>query len=124
MRDLASRDEDELTEVRSDWGRSGGTVRRRPGYRTVLDEIDAGRVDVLYSYSLSRLCRSFLDFADLLKRCNERGVRLRFAQEGDYDLRTATGRGFVHIGRGIRADGARTRRRAKRRGSRREAGKG
>ena len=51
----------------TDWGRSGGSTRR-PGYQRLLGAIDRREVETIYSYSLSRLSRSLLDFADLLER--------------------------------------------------------
>lgn len=97
VRELAKRHGDDLGEMLSDWGRSGGTVARRPGYRAVLDAIDSGSVRTLYSFSLSRLSRSLLDFADLLERCRRQKVRLRLVTEGEIDNKSATGRAFVSM---------------------------
>ena len=94
VRDLAARNGDELVGVLTDWGKSGGSTRR-PDYQRLLAAIDAGEIHTIYSYSLSRLSRSLLDFADLLERCRKAEVRVRLAQEGDIDWSTATGRAFA-----------------------------
>jgi DNA invertase Pin-like site-specific DNA recombinase len=97
VRDLAARNGDQLQEVLSDWGRSGGSLRRRPAYQAVLEAIERDGVTVIYSFSLSRLSRSLLDFADLLERCQRRKVRIRLVQEGDVDYSSATGRAFASM---------------------------
>lgn len=98
MRELAARHGDELPAViASDMGRSGGSTRRRPEYRAMLDAIDSGQVQAIYSYSLSRPSRSVLDFTDLLERCRRLGVIIRLVAEGQIDYGTATGRAFANM---------------------------
>jgi DNA invertase Pin-like site-specific DNA recombinase len=97
VRELAERHGDLLEGILSDLGRSGGTTARRPGYRQVVDAIESGEATVLYSYSLSRLSRSLLDFADLVERCKARGIPIRLVVEGSIDYATATGRAFASM---------------------------
>lgn len=98
VRELAARHGDELPAViASDMGRSGGSTRRRPEYQAMLDAIDGAHVQAIYSYSLSRLSRSVLDFTDLLERCRRRGVIIRLVSEGQIDYSTATGRAFANM---------------------------
>ena len=94
VRDLAARNGDVIDSLVTDWAKSGGDSKR-PGYRQLLAAIDAGSVKTIYSFSLSRLSRSLLDFVDLLDRCRQHGVRVRLVQEGDIDWRSATGRAFA-----------------------------
>lgn len=95
-RALAVRNGDELVEVLSDWGKSGGTVRR-PDYQRLLAMIEAGEVRTVYSFSLSRLSRSLVDFADLMERCRAHSVRIQLVQEGSIDWSTATGRMYATL---------------------------
>lgn len=98
VRELAARHGDELPAViPSDMGRSGGSSRRRPEYQAILDAIDAGQVETIYSYSLSRLSRSVLDFTDLLERCRRSRVNIRLVSEGQIDDGSATGRAFANM---------------------------
>lgn len=98
VRELAAHFGDELPAViASDMGRSGGSTRRRPEYQAMLDAIDGGQIQTIYSYSLSRLARSVLDFTDLLERCRRRGVMIRLVSEGQIDYSTATGRAFANM---------------------------
>lgn len=56
-----------------DGGYSGGNADR-PALKRLLDDIDAGRVDVVVVVKVDRLSRSLLDFAQMMNRFNERGV--------------------------------------------------
>ena len=96
-RELAKRHGDKLPVILSDMAVSGGTTRRRPEYGRLLEAIDAGTVQTVYSFSLSRLARSVIDFADLLERCRKQGVTVRLVQEGQIDYTTATGRGYANM---------------------------
>ncbi len=95
VRELAGRHGDAIDTVLTDWAKSGGSARGRPGYQDMLARIEAGSVRAIYSYSLSRLSRSLLDFAGLLERCRAQNVSIRLVQEGSIDHSNATGRGFA-----------------------------
>jgi DNA invertase Pin-like site-specific DNA recombinase len=95
--ELAKRHGDALGEILSDMAVSGGTTRRRPDYKHMVDAIEAGEVQTIYSFALSRLARSVIDFADLLERCRKRGVTVRLVQEGQIDYSSATGRGYANM---------------------------
>ncbi|RIJ14003.1 recombinase family protein [Henriciella mobilis] len=57
-----------LIETRyEDGGISGGHLER-PGVRSLLDDIDAGRIDMVVVYKIDRLTRSLADFARLVER--------------------------------------------------------
>jgi DNA invertase Pin-like site-specific DNA recombinase len=96
-RELAARHGDELPEVLSDMAVSGGSTRRRPDYARLVQAIEGGRTRTIYSFALSRLARSVIDFADLLEKCRKHGVTVRLVQEGQIDYSTATGRGFANM---------------------------
>ena len=48
-------------------GISGGTLDR-PALQALLEEVDAGRVDMIVVYKIDRLTRSLADFAKLVER--------------------------------------------------------
>lgn len=50
-----------------DGGLSGGTLER-PALQLLLDEVDAGRVNMVVVYKIDRLTRSLADFARLVER--------------------------------------------------------
>ncbi|MEZ5813636.1 MAG: recombinase family protein [Alphaproteobacteria bacterium] len=56
-----------------DGGFSGGSLER-PALKTLLDDIRAGRVDIVVVYKIDRLTRSLMDFAKLVEIFDEHGV--------------------------------------------------
>ena len=56
-----------------DGGFSGGTLDR-PALTQLLDDLDAGRVDLIVVYKVDRLTRSLSDFAKLVERLDARGA--------------------------------------------------
>ncbi len=56
-----------------DGGISGGTLER-PGLQNLLDEIEAGKVDLVVVYKVDRLTRSLADFAKLVDRFDTTGA--------------------------------------------------
>ena len=52
---------------------SAGALSRRPMLRALLDDMDAGRHDVLVVSRLDRLSRSAMDFYDMLDRAKRKG---------------------------------------------------
>jgi len=81
----------------SDWNRSGGTGKKRPGYQQLVTMIEAGQVSALYGYSLSRLSRSISDFTTLAELCVAQGVPIRLASDQNLDFTTASGRFVVNV---------------------------
>ncbi len=63
----------ELTELYDDGGFSGGSMER-PGLKALLDDVQAGRVDVIVVYKVDRLTRSLVDFAKMVDVFDEAGV--------------------------------------------------
>jgi site-specific DNA recombinase len=56
-----------------DGGYSGGTLER-PALKRLLENIQAGRIDVVVVYKIDRLSRSLMDFAKLVEIFERRGV--------------------------------------------------
>lgn len=55
-----------MREHYNDGGFSGGTLER-PGLKTLIEDIEAGLVDVIVVYKIDRLSRSLMDFAKLVE---------------------------------------------------------
>ena len=62
-----------LPEVYDDGGLSGGTLAR-PALTRLLDDIAAGRIDIVVVYKVDRLTRSLLDFSKLVEAFDKAGV--------------------------------------------------
>jgi site-specific DNA recombinase len=56
-----------------DGGYSGGNIER-PALQRLLDDVDAGRIDVVVVYKIDRLTRSLADFARIVERFDAKGV--------------------------------------------------
>jgi site-specific DNA recombinase len=61
-------------EASYDDGGFTGANTDRPAFRRLLDDVDAGRVDVVVVYKVDRLSRSLLDFARVMERFNTAGT--------------------------------------------------
>ena len=62
-----------LPTLYDDGGFSGGTMDR-PALQRLLDDIRAGKVDVVVVYKIDRLTRSLFDFAKIVEAFDARGV--------------------------------------------------
>ncbi len=62
-----------LSERYDDGGFSGASLDR-PALRSLLDDIDAGRIDCVVVYKVDRLSRSLLDFARIMGLFEQHGV--------------------------------------------------
>ena len=63
-----------LVDDRYDDGGFTGANIDRPAFARLLEDIDAGRVDVVVVYKVDRLSRSLLDFAKVMDRFNQAGA--------------------------------------------------
>ena len=62
-----------LSDRYDDGGYSGGNLER-PGMQQLLNDIDAGKLDVIVVYKVDRLTRSLMDFSKIVERLDARGV--------------------------------------------------
>ena len=62
----ASEGWDAVSELYDDGGWSGGTMNR-PAITQLLDDVKAGKVDVIVVYKVDRLTRSLADFAKIVE---------------------------------------------------------
>jgi site-specific DNA recombinase len=69
-----------LPERYDDHGYSGATLAR-PAFKRLLDEVRAGRIDLIVTYRMDRLSRSQRDFLNLMHLFDEHGVRWVSATE-------------------------------------------
>lgn len=71
--------------------------KRRPQYEAVLKAARSGEVDVIVSYSNSRLTRRPMELEDLITLHDRHGTRIVTAVSGEDDLSTADGRMVARI---------------------------
>lgn len=64
---------EQIEEHYDDGGWSGGTMER-PAIKQLLDDVQAGRVDIIVVYKVDRLTRSLADFAKIVEILDEKGA--------------------------------------------------
>ena len=66
----------ELVDVYGDLGKSGRDAQKRPEFQRMLSDCEAGKIDVIYTKSVSRFARNIADLVEVLQRLRELGVRV------------------------------------------------
>ena len=84
-----------LPQRYDDGGFSGGNTKR-PALQQLLDDCEAGLVDIIVVYKIDRLSRSICDFADLTKKFDEWGVQF-VAVTQEINTATSAGRMMLNI---------------------------
>lgn len=84
-----------LNEHYDDGGLSGGTMER-PALQRLLDDIKAGKIDIVLVYKIDRLSRSMLDFLGLIKFFDEYNVSFVSVTQ-DLNTDTAMGRLVLNV---------------------------
>ena len=78
-----------------DGGYSGGTMER-PGLQRLLDDVDAGKVNVIVVYKVDRLTRSLADFAKIVEALDAKGVSFVSVTQ-QFNTTTSMGRLTLNI---------------------------
>lgn len=78
-----------------DGGYSGGNLER-PALKRLLDDIRAGKIDIVVTYKIDRLTRSLFDFAELFKILEEHNVTF-VAVTQHFNTTDAMGRMVLNI---------------------------
>lgn len=73
-KDLISNDPDEeLVKIYADEG-SGRTTQGRPEFQQMMQDCENGKIDVIYTKSISRFSRNMLDCVTAVRRLKELGI--------------------------------------------------
>lgn len=71
--------------------------KHRPGYKRMLEDITAGRIDALAAWAPDRLYRRTADLESLIDVIEKHGISVRTVKAGDLDLTSAYGRMIARI---------------------------
>lgn len=82
----------EVAEVYSDNDQSASSGRPRPEWTRLLEDLAAGRHDVLLCWHTDRLYRRLRDLVDLVEIAERRALRISSVKAADLDLSTPAGR--------------------------------
>ena len=85
----------EFVGVYGDHGKSGRYMKGREGLKCLIQDCEEGRVQLVYTKSISRFARNLQDFVELTRHLKELGVIVRFEKEG---LDTDTLQGELILG--------------------------
>ena len=88
-------DQVESFTVYQDEGFSGANTAR-PGLKSLLADVDAGKIDALVVYQLDRISRSVKDFSDIWDKLEKKGVSFVSIKE-QIDTETPMGRAMIFI---------------------------
>ena len=84
-----------MRERYDDGGFSGGTLDR-PGLKALLEDVEAGLVDVIVVYKIDRLSRSLMDFAKLVEAFDRNNVTFVSVTQA-FNTTTSMGRLTLNI---------------------------
>lgn len=71
----------DLKDVEIYQDKSTGTDTAREGYRDLMADVDAGSVDTVVDYEISRLARSLQDLDRTVKRVTGSGTEIHFGRD-------------------------------------------
>jgi len=80
MQDILDHPNWKYVDTYADIG-SGRNINSRPGFRRLMADCEAGKIDLIYTKSISRFGRNCIDFLVVLRRLKELGVDVYFQNE-------------------------------------------
>ena len=72
----------ELVHIYGDEGLSGRYADSRPGFQQMLADCEAGKIEAIYTKSISRFSRSLTDCVTAIRRLRNLGIPIYFEKEG------------------------------------------
>lgn len=72
----------ELVDIYGDFGKSGRMAENRPDFQRMIRDCEAGKIDVIYTKSVSRFARNVTDMVETIRHLRDLGVTLYFEKEG------------------------------------------
>lgn len=91
---IRSRPEWEFIKVYTDEGISGTNTKKREGFKEMVSDALAGKIDLIVTKSVSRFARNTVDSLVTIRKLKENGVECYFEKEGIY---TFDGKGELLI---------------------------
>ncbi len=79
---IDSREDLVLADVYGDQGKSGTSIKCRPEFRRMLQDCEAGKIDLIMTKSISRFARNLRDCLSTIDRLKELGIPVLFEKEG------------------------------------------
>ena len=71
----------ELVGIYGDFGKSGRDADSRPDFQRMLRDCEAGKIDMIYTKSVSRFARNIADLVEVVQHLRELGVNVYFESQ-------------------------------------------
>lgn len=81
IKQIGNNPEYELIEVYGDCGASGRSMNRRPGFKRMIQDCEAGKIDMILTKSISRFARNLPDCIYVIRRLQELRIPVVFEKE-------------------------------------------
>ena len=78
---IKSRDDWEFVEVYTDEGITGTSVKHREGFKRMVADALAGKIDLIVTKSVSRFARNTVDSLTTIRQLKEKGIEVYFEKE-------------------------------------------
>jgi site-specific DNA recombinase len=78
---IKARDDWEFVKVYTDEGISGTGTKKRVGFRTMIADALAGKIDLIVTKSVSRFARNTVDSLSTIRELKDHGVECYFEKE-------------------------------------------
>ncbi len=78
---IRGRDDWEFVEVYTDEGITGTSTKHREGFKRMISDALAGRIDLIVTKSVSRFARNTVDSLTTVRQLKEKGVEIFFEKE-------------------------------------------
>jgi site-specific DNA recombinase len=83
---IKSRDDWEFVNVYTDEGLSGTTTKKREGFKRMIEDALAGKIDLIVTKSVSRFARNTVDSLTTVRQLKEKGIEIYFEKENIWTL--------------------------------------
>lgn len=84
----------EFAGVYADLGISGTGIEKRNDFKRLLQDCEEGKIDIIFTKSVSRFARNTVDLLKVVRRLKELGIEVRFEKEG---INSLTGDGELML---------------------------
>ena len=83
---IKSRNDWEFAGIYTDEGISGTSTKRREGFRTMIADAKAGKIDLIVTKSVSRFARNTVDSLTIIRELKDMGIEIYFEKENIWTL--------------------------------------
>jgi len=94
---IKSRDDWDFAGIYTDEGISATNTKRREGFKRMIADAKAGKIDLIVTKSVSRFARNTVDSLTTVRELKDRGVEVYFEKENFFTPKPAINRGITRV---------------------------